>query len=99
MATFFWKLIPPRPTFAQDMSEAEAHLMQEHASYWQAWRATGHVVAFGLVADPKGAYGIGIAEFETEAEVQAFRAGEPTLRANVGFRLEAYPMPRGVVHG
>ncbi len=49
---FFCKLIPPRPTFAQDMSEAEVKLMHEHAEYWRGLMEKGQVVTFGLVADP-----------------------------------------------
>jgi len=50
MKTFFCKLVPPRPSFAQDLSEAERKLMQEHAAYWREWMEKGHVVAFGVVA-------------------------------------------------
>jgi hypothetical protein len=32
---FLYKLIPPRLTFAQDMTEAERKVMQEHATYWK----------------------------------------------------------------
>jgi uncharacterized protein YciI len=95
---FFCKLIPPRPTFAQDMSEAEAGLMQEHAAYWTSLMEKGQVVTFGLVADPKGAYGIGVVEVETDADAQALTANDPTIRANRGFRFEVHPMPRGAVH-
>jgi hypothetical protein len=34
MPHFFFKLSPPRPTFALDMSSEEAALMKEHAVYW-----------------------------------------------------------------
>jgi hypothetical protein len=30
-----YKLIPPRSTFAQDMTEVERKVMQEHATYWK----------------------------------------------------------------
>lgn len=32
---FFYKLIPPRPTFVQDMTEAERKAMGEHAINWK----------------------------------------------------------------
>jgi len=32
---FLYKLIPPRSTFAQDMTEVERKVMQEHATYWK----------------------------------------------------------------
>jgi len=34
MSFFLRKLIPPRPAFARDMTEAEAGVMQEHVAYW-----------------------------------------------------------------
>ena len=98
MKTFFCKLLPPRPSFAQDMSEAEAKLMQEHAAYWNDRMDKGQVVTFGLVADPNGPFGIGIVEVEADADVEALTTNDPTIRANRGFRFEVYPMPRGAVH-
>ncbi len=58
----------------------------------------GQVVTFGLVADPKGAYGIVIVEVETDADVQALTMNDPTIRAKRGFTFEVCPMPRGAVH-
>ena len=98
MNAFFCKLIPPRPTFASDMTEAEMKLMQDHARYWTAGLEKGHVVVFGLVGDPGGAYGIGIAEFADEAAVTAFTAQDPVVRARAGFRYEILPMPLGASH-
>jgi hypothetical protein len=51
---FLCKLVPPRPTFAQDMTEAETKLMQEHVMYWKELAGRGIAVVFGPVADPKG---------------------------------------------
>ena len=94
---FFCKLLPPRASFAQDMTEAEAQLMQQHAAYWQEWMRKGHIVTFGLVADPAGAYGIGVVDFAGEDEVHAFTSGDPTIQAQRGFRFEVLPMPFGAV--
>lgn len=98
MKTFFCKLVPPRPTFAQDMSDAEAKLMQAHATYWRGLMGDGVVVGFGLVADPAGAYGIGIVEVDDVAAVQTLTENDPTIRSGQGFRFEVSPMPRGIVH-
>ncbi|MDQ4044022.1 MAG: YciI family protein [Chloroflexota bacterium] len=73
--------------------------MQAHARYWQDWLAKGHVVAFGLVGDPRGAFGIGIIDFESEADAQAFTDSDPTIQAQQGFAFEVLPMPFGVVRG
>ena len=94
---FFCKLLPPRPTFAQDMTPAEMQLMQQHAGYWQERIATGQVIAFGFVADPAGAFGMGIVDFESEAEVRAFTDADPTIQSRLGFWFEIHPMPLGVV--
>lgn len=97
MKTFFCKLIAPRPSFTQDMTAAEGKLMQEHGAYWREWMAKGHIVSFGLVADPLGAYGIGIVEFEDEARVRSFTDNDPTVRSGQGFRFDIHPMPFGAV--
>ena len=94
---FFCKLLPPRPTFAHDMTEAEGALMQEHAGYWQEWMARGNIIAFGVVADPNGVYGAGMVEFDTLDDVQAFTDADPTIRSQSGFSFEIHPMPFGVV--
>ena len=60
--------------------------------------AQGHVVAFGVVGDPAGVYGVGIVEFEDEEAVRAFTSNDPTILANRGFRWELLPMPFGVVY-
>jgi hypothetical protein len=96
---FFCKLLPPRPSFAHDMTPAEGQLMQEHAAYWRDWLARDHVIAFGLVGDPRGAFGIGIVEFDSEAEARSFTDGDPTIKASQGFTFEVLPMPLGVVRG
>jgi uncharacterized protein YciI len=94
---FFCRLIAPRPTFAQDMSADEAQVMQEHAAYWKDWMTRGHVIGFGLVADPAGAYGIGIVDFDSIADAKAFTDGDPTIRSARGFAMEIHPMPLGFV--
>ncbi len=95
MATFFCKLNSPRPQFAFEMTAEETALMQEHAAYWQRWKTTGRVKAFGLVADRSGPYGIGIVEFDDEPALQAFVTADPVIVANRGFRYDVFPMPFG----
>ena len=98
MAAYFCKLVAPRPTFAQDMSELEAALMRQHAEYWRDLMSKGRVVTFGLVADPAGAYGIGVVEVAGDAEARSLTDGDPTIRSGLGFTFEIYPMPFGAVH-
>jgi len=51
-----------------------------------------------LVADPAGAYGIGVVEVAGDAEVRSLTDGDPTIRSGLGFTFEIYPMPFGAVH-
>jgi len=97
MKYFLFKLIPPRPTFARDMTDAEAKLMQEHVAYWKKRMEGGLVIVFGPVADPKGTYGVAIVEVEEEVDVNALGMNDPTIKANVGFQFEVYPMDRAVL--
>ena len=67
MATFFLELIPPRPSFAEDMTEAERAFMAEHVAYWLGLSARREAVVFGAVADPKGAWGLAVLDVEDAA--------------------------------
>jgi uncharacterized protein YndB with AHSA1/START domain len=93
---FLLRLLPPRPTFAQDMTAEERALMTEHGAYWHGRLAEGRVVAFGPVLDPKGAWGMGLVRANDEAEVAAFEAGDPVIRAERGFRFERLAMATAV---
>jgi hypothetical protein len=55
---FMYKLIPPRPTFAQDLTESEGKAMQEHTIYWKGLKDQGIAIVYGLVLDPKGSWGL-----------------------------------------
>jgi hypothetical protein len=72
--------------------------MADHAAYWRGWMAKGHVVAFGVVADPAGVYGIGIVEVGDEAEVRRLTENDPTILHGEGFRFDVHLMPHGAVH-
>ena len=77
MSYFVDKLIPPRPTFARDMTEAEASLMREHAVYWSDFARRRIAVVFGPVSDPKGAWGLAVVEAADEAKARALGANDP----------------------
>ena len=94
---FVVRLLPPRPTFAFDMSEAERAMMGEHAGYWGSMLAAGTALIFGPVADPKGPWGLGIVRAKDEAAVRAIEAGDPAIRSKQGFRYEILPMPQAVL--
>jgi uncharacterized protein len=98
VAAFFCKLHPPRQSFLADMTTDERAVMASHAEYWKEWMAKGHVVAFGVVGDPAGVYGVGLVEFDDAAAVHEFTSNDPTIRSDRGFRWEVLPMPFGVVY-
>lgn len=99
MKHYFFRLIPPRPSFPADMTPAEAALMREHSAYWSGLMARGLVHAFGPVADPAGTYGVALASLEDGAEPQALGDADPVVRAGIGFRFAILPMPALVVPG
>jgi uncharacterized protein YciI len=93
MHYFLNKLIPPRPTFPQDMTEVEGKVMQEHVAYWQDLANRKIAIIFGPVLDPSGAYGIAIIETDDESAVENICRNDPAIRAQIGFRSEHYPIP------
>ena len=100
MQAFFCKLVPPRPTFAADLSAAEAEVMKQHALYWNdlITRGVVRMFALGLVMDPAGAFGIGVMEREDESSVRALTDRDPAIMAGIGMHYEIHLMPRGVMH-
>jgi hypothetical protein len=50
---FLYRLLPPRPTFAQDLSPAEPGVMQRHVAYWQDLLNRNVAHAVSPVLDPE----------------------------------------------
>jgi len=92
MAFLLYKLIAPRPTFAQDMTEAESQIMSIHGRCWKELAGKGIAVLFGPVLDPKGAWGLAVIEVKDQADANSLGENDPA-KANAGFRFETYPMP------
>jgi uncharacterized protein YciI len=90
---FLLRLIPPRPTFAADMTEAEAAVMAEHAAYWAGHMGRGTVVAFGPVADPAGFWGLAVLETESRAAAELLAAADPAITSGTMARFELHDMP------
>ena len=86
---FAVKLLPPRPDFAQTMTEDERTIMQEHAAYWKSYMDKGMVRVFGPVLDPKGVYGFGVVSVDDEEQLKEFINNDPSLKINA---VEYYPM-------
>ncbi len=88
---FFFKLIPPRPTFLHDITEAEQRLMDEHFRYFQEQFAAGRILVYGPVIVPQGAFGLAILEVDSAEDAQRFGEGDPSVMAGLN-RFEFHPM-------
>jgi len=80
---FLFRLIPPRPDFAQTMTAEEQQAMAGHMEYWQRLLHDGRVVVYGPVADPEGVWGLGVLRAADRAEVLAFGERDPSVTAGV----------------
>jgi uncharacterized protein YciI len=76
---FFLKLIPPRPTFPQDITPEERALMAEHAAYFQQQFKAGKVLLYGPVSAPQGAFGVGVLEVADEGEARHIAESDPSV--------------------
>jgi uncharacterized protein YciI len=94
---YFFKLIPPRPTFVQDMTEQEKLLMKEHARHIQQHFEVGKILVYGPVMASGGAFGLAIFEVANESEVRQFGENDPTVRAGLN-KFEFYPMQVAAAH-
>ncbi len=91
---FVYRLIPPRPTFAADMNDAEQATMGEHAAYWTDLFERGEVVVYGVVLEREGAWGLAVLEAETEDDVRAIASNDPAVRTNMcTFEIGVMPDP------
>jgi uncharacterized protein YciI len=88
---FFLRLVPPRPSFPHDITEAERALMREHAAYFKQLFEAGRVLIYGPTLDAQNAFGMGVLEVEDEAEVRSIMDADPTVRAGLN-RYELSPL-------
>ena len=77
---FLYKLIPPRRTFAGDMSDGEKAVMGEHFAYWAALVEGQRVVVYGPVLEPTGVWGLAVVEAESVDEVGAIAERDPAVK-------------------
>ncbi len=98
MNHFLYKLIPPRPTFDEDMSEAEAAIMGRHVAYWQELVEDATAIVFGPVSDPAGGWGLAVVEAETDEQVRALGEADPAVVSGLA-KFEICLMPGAVVAG
>ena len=99
MTTFVFRLKPPRPNFALDMTDDEREIMGRHAAHWQSYIDSGQMVVFGPVLDDTGSWGLGVVQAEDEDEVRAFAARDPVVTSRtadieIGTMLAGFVRPR-----
>ena len=87
---YVFRLIAPRPTFVEDMTDEERVTMAEHAAYWRGLLDEGVAVVFGPVLDPAGPYGLAVVEVDGPEHVERVIAADPAVRA--GLKTEVHPM-------
>ena len=93
---YVFRLIPPRPTFAEDMTHEERAIMGRHAAHWQAQIDAGKMVVFGPVAGESGSWGLGVLEADDEATALELTRTDPVVMAGIG-RYEVARMLAGFV--
>jgi uncharacterized protein YciI len=76
---FLYRLLPPRPTFAQDMKAEEAHVMERHVAYWQDLLNREVALAFGPVLDPDDPWGLGLLDLEDEQAARTIADADPAV--------------------
>jgi len=96
MPTLVFRLKPPRPTFALDMTDAERVIMGRHAAHWQPYIDSGQMVVFGPVLDESESWGLGVIEVDDEEEVRAFAAQDPVVTTGTA-KIEIGTMLAGFV--
>ena len=81
----------------QDMTAEEAEIMKRHGACWANLLWNDSALVFGPVADPKGAWGLGIVRAAGEEEVNMLRDADPAILSGRGFRYEVLPMLQAAV--
>ena len=88
---FVYRLNPPRPGFATDMTEEERAVMGAHGAYWRELLDARTAVVFGPVLDPAGVWGLAVVEARSADEVSAIGAADPAVSSGVA-SFDVYPM-------
>lgn len=93
MPYFLCKLLPPRKSFAADMTAEELGLMRAHQDYWLPHVAAGAVIVMGQVADPAGVWGVAVVNAPSASVLAVWQSGDPVVAAGLGFAYENFAMP------
>jgi uncharacterized protein len=88
---YFFKLIPPRPTFPYDITEPEKRLMEEHSRYFDSQFVAGKLLLYGPVMATDGAFGLAVLEVDAEEEARRLGDDDPSVKAGLN-RFDICPM-------
>ena len=80
---FVVRLIPPRPTFAADMTDEESAIMAAHGAYWRGLMNRGIALLFGPVLDPAGVWGLGVLEARDQDEAREIAVEDPAIKSGL----------------
>jgi uncharacterized protein len=80
MPTFVLRLIAPRPSFAQTLTDSEREIMNSHAAHWGPYLERGDMVMFGPVLTEDDSYGLAVVETDDEDALREFAAQDPVVR-------------------
>jgi uncharacterized protein YciI len=83
MPYFVYKLIPPRPTFDEDMDERERAIMNQHVASYAELHQQGRVIVYGPVRDSTGSWGLGVLEADELEDVKAIAENDPAIRSGM----------------
>ena len=67
-------------------------VMIDRAAYWAPLVEDGTVIVLGPVADPAGAYGLGVVRAADAGANAALLAEDPAIKSGRGFRYDTAPM-------
>ena len=95
MNTYVLRLLPPRPTFATDMTDSEREMMGRHAAHWQSYVESGRMVVFGPVLEGGGGWGLGVVEADDDEEIRTHAAADPAVQQ--GLTMEVGTLLTGFV--
>jgi uncharacterized protein YciI len=76
------------------MTPQEAAIMQAHVAYCGELLRARKALVFGPVADPAGAWGLGVLQLADDADPQDIIANDPVVKAAAGFTYQVMPMLR-----
>jgi uncharacterized protein YciI len=88
---FLYRLLPPRPTFSEDMDSEEAGVMERHVAYWQDLLNRDVALAFGPVLHPREPWGLGLLDIDDEQAARAIGDEDPAVASGT-CTYEVVPM-------